>query len=81
MKRLPWGLFATGTVLLLAAAGVTLYAYARAWRFVADSPTVQPSEVADLFSQACWITAVCAVFGIVGVAAMIAAYALWVHER
>ncbi len=81
MKRLPWGLFATGTVLLLAAAGVALYAYARAWRFVADSPTVRPSDVADLLSQAHRIAGICAIFGVVGVAAMIAGYALWAHER
>ena len=38
MKRLPWGLFVSGIVIVLGAGGVGTYGYSRVRRFVADSP-------------------------------------------
>jgi hypothetical protein len=81
MRSLPWGLLIGGAALFLGAAAVTYYGYSRAWRFVADSPTVRPSDAADLLVQAQWIAGVFTVFGVLGIAAMIAAYVLWAHEK
>jgi hypothetical protein len=81
VKSLPWGLLIGGAVLFLGAAAGTYYGYSRAWRFVGESPTVRPSEVTDLLSQAHWIAGVCTIFGALGIAAMIAGYVLWAHEK
>jgi hypothetical protein len=81
MKRLPRGLFASGIVIVLGAAGVGVYGYSRAWRFVEDSPVVRPSGVADLLSQAHWIAGICTIVGLLGLAMIVAGYVLWAHEK
>ena len=81
MKRLPWGLFVSGIVIVLGATVVGVYGYSRALRFVADSPEVRPSDIADLLSQAQWIAGVCSIVGLLGLAMIVAGYVLWAHEK
>jgi hypothetical protein len=81
MKRLPWGLLVSGIVIVLGATVVGVYGYSRALRFVADSPEVRPSDIADLLSQAQWIAGVCSIVGLLGLAMIVAGYVLWAHEK
>jgi hypothetical protein len=80
VKRLPWGLLASGIVIVLGAGGVGIYGYARATRFVGDSPAVRPTDVASLLTQAQWIAGICSNVGLLGVAMIVAGYVLWAHE-
>jgi hypothetical protein len=81
MKRLPLGLLVSGIVIVLGAAGVGVYGYSRAPRFVANSPVVRPSDVADLISEAQWIAGICSIVGLLGLAMIFAGYVLWAHEK